>query len=89
MDKEKLALERVCTELEVDQCSPEFRKTKADYLVARFRRYLGTEEPDRDMDAAMRELTEAGPAEPRFERLLSTVLNGVRQHIQDTIVRPV
>jgi hypothetical protein len=89
MDAEKLALERICTELEVDQGSPEFRKTKADHLVSRFRRYLGTEEPDGDLDAAMRELTDAGPAEPRFERLLSTVLNAVRHHVQDTIIRPV
>jgi hypothetical protein len=88
MNHEELALERICTELEVDQCSPEFRKTKADHLVARFRRYLATE-PDDGLGAAMRELTEAGPAEPRFERLLSTVLSGVRQHVQDTAYRPI
>ncbi|GAB3893433.1 hypothetical protein ACFQ1S_37635 [Kibdelosporangium lantanae] len=87
MNDEKLALERICTELEVDQGSPEFRKTKADHLVARFRRYRG--DSDDDLSAAMRELVEAGPAEPRFEGLLSTVVSGVRHHVQDTVIRPI
>ncbi|MDX3195143.1 hemerythrin domain-containing protein [Streptomyces sp. MN03-5084-2B] len=91
-------LDRLCTELELGQGSPENRKDLADHLIAELVRHSVAEEPflDRagdedgdtnsDLDEAdrlMRQLEGAGPQEPRFERLLGGLIRAVRRHVRE------
>ncbi|GAB3167042.1 hemerythrin domain-containing protein [Amycolatopsis stemonae] len=83
-------LDRLCTELELGQGSPENRKDLADHLVAQLVRHAVAEESfvDGEGDLAeaervMRQLEAAGPQEPRFERLLGAVIRAVRRHVRD------
>jgi hypothetical protein len=86
-----LALERICTELETDQGSPEHRKEMADHLIAQFTphaeaeaRYL-TGGNLAEIEQVMRRLKDTGPAEPRFEGLLSTLIHAVRRHVHERL----
>jgi hypothetical protein len=83
-------LDRLCTELELGQGSPENRKDLADHLTAALVRHAVAEEPylDGDGDLAeaaglMRQLEGLGPQEIRFERLLGGVLRAVRRHVRE------
>ena len=83
-------LDRLCTELELGQGSPENRKELANHLIAELVRHAVAEEPylDGDGDLAeadrlMRQLEGAGPQETRFERLLSGLIRAVRRHVRD------
>jgi hypothetical protein len=83
-------LDRLCTELELGQGSPENRKELTDHLSAAVVRHAVVEEPylDGDGDLAeadrlMRQLEGAGPQEVRFERLLGGLLRAVRRHVRE------
>jgi hypothetical protein len=83
-------LDRLCTELELGQGSPENRKDLADHLTAELVRHAVAEEPYLDgegdlaeADRLMRQLEGAGPQETRFERLLSGLIRAVRRHVRD------
>ncbi|WIX91911.1 hemerythrin domain-containing protein [Amycolatopsis sp. DG1A-15b] len=83
-------LDRLCTELELGQGSPENRKDLADHLIAELVRHSVAEEPylDGDGDLAeadrlMRQLEGAGPQETRFERLLGGLIRAVRRHVRE------
>lgn len=83
-------LDRLCTELELGQGSPENRKDLADHLVAELVRHAVAEESFLDGEGAlseadhlMRQLEGAGPQEPRFERLLGGLIRAVRHHVRD------
>ncbi|UOX91209.1 hemerythrin domain-containing protein [Amycolatopsis sp. FBCC-B4732] len=83
-------LDRLCTELELGQGSPENRKDLADHLTAQLVRHAVAEEPflDGEGDLAeaerlMRELEGAGPQEVRFERLLGGLIRAVRRHVRE------
>ena len=82
-------IDRICTELELGQGSPENRKDLADHLIAEIVRHAVAEEPhlpaDDDLteaDHLMRLLEGAGPQEIRFERLLSALIRAIRRHIR-------
>ena len=83
-------LDRLCTELELGQGSPENRKDLCDHLIAELVRHAVAEEPFLDgegdlaeADGLMRQLEGAGPQEPRFERLLGGLIRAVRRHVHD------
>ncbi|WP_328454450.1 MULTISPECIES: hemerythrin domain-containing protein [unclassified Amycolatopsis] len=83
-------LERLCTELELGQGSPENRKDLADHLIGALVRHAVAEEPYLDpgedlseADGLMRQLEGAGPQETRFERLLGGLIRVVRRHVRD------
>ncbi|MEU8635751.1 hemerythrin domain-containing protein [Amycolatopsis sp. NPDC048633] len=83
-------LDRLCTEIELGQGSPENRKDLADHLVAELVRHAVAEESFLDGDGAlaeadglMRQLEGAGPQETRFERLLGGLIRAVRRHVRD------
>jgi hypothetical protein len=83
-------LDRLCTELELGQGSPENRKDLADHLIAALVRHAVAEEPYlgqggdlAEADRLMRQLEGAGPQETRFERLLSALIRAVRRHVRD------
>ena len=83
-------LDRLCTELELGQGSPENRKDLADHLIAELVRHSVAEEPyldgDGDLaeaDGLMRQLEGAGPQETRFERLLGGLIRAVRRHVRE------
>lgn len=89
------ALDRLCTELELGQGSPENRKDLADHLIAELVRHTVAEESFLDGDGGsggesdlaeaerlMRQLEGAGPQEPRFERLLGGLIGAVRRHVR-------
>ncbi|GHG30461.1 MULTISPECIES: hemerythrin domain-containing protein [Amycolatopsis] len=83
-------LDRLCTELELGQGSPENRKDLADHLIAALVRHSVAEEPyldgDGDLaeaDGLMRQLEGAGPQETRFERLLGGLIRAVRRHVRE------
>ena len=82
-------LDRLCTEIELGQGSPENRKDLADHLIAELVRHSVAEEPyleaDGDLaeaESLMRQLEGAGPQETRFERLLGGLIRAVRRHVQ-------
>ncbi|KDN20979.1 hemerythrin domain-containing protein [Amycolatopsis rifamycinica] len=90
LDGDHRELDRLCTELELGQGSPENRKDLADHLVAELVRHSVAEEPylgeDGDLaeaDGLMRELEGAGPQETRFERLLGGLIRAVRRHVRE------
>ncbi|WP_410642805.1 hemerythrin domain-containing protein [Amycolatopsis sp. lyj-346] len=90
LDGDHRELDRLCTELELGQGSPENRKDLADHLIAELVRHSVAEEPylDDDGDLAeadrlMRELEGAGPQETRFERLLGGLIRAVRRHVRE------
>jgi ATP-dependent exoDNAse (exonuclease V) alpha subunit len=83
-------LDRLCTELELGQGSPENRKDLADHLIAELVRHTVAEEAHLDgegdlaeADRLMRQLEGAGPQEVRFERLLGALIRAVRRHVRD------
>ncbi|MFJ7213858.1 hemerythrin domain-containing protein [Amycolatopsis sp. NPDC098790] len=83
-------LDRLCTELELGQGSPENRKDLADHLIAELVRHAVAEESFLDGESAlgeadglMRQLEGAGPQETRFERLLGGLIRAVRRHVHD------
>jgi hypothetical protein len=83
-------LDRLCTELELGQGSPENRKDLADHLIAELVRHAVAEEPylegEGDLaeaESLMRQLEGLGPQETRFERLLGGLIRAVRRHVQD------
>ncbi|MEU0537638.1 hemerythrin domain-containing protein [Amycolatopsis tolypomycina] len=83
-------LDRLCTELELGQGSPENRKDLADHLIAELVRHAVAEEPFLDgdgelaeADGLMRQLEGVGPQEPRFERLLGGLIRAVRRHVRE------
>jgi hypothetical protein len=83
-------LDRLCTELELGQGSPENRKDLADHLIAAVVRHAVAEEPfldgDGDLaeaDGLMRQLEGTGPQEPRFERVLGGLIRAVRRHVRE------
>jgi hypothetical protein len=83
-------LDRLCTELELGQGSPENRRDLADHLIAELVRHTVAEEPYLDgegdlteADDLMRQLEGAGPQEPRFERLLGGLIRAVRRHVRE------
>ncbi|MBE1495251.1 hypothetical protein H4696_002351 [Amycolatopsis lexingtonensis] len=83
-------LDRLCTELELGQGSPENRKDLSDHLIAELVRHAVAEEPFLDgegdlaeADRLMRQLEGAGPQETRFERLLGGLIRTVRRHVRD------
>jgi hypothetical protein len=83
-------LDRLCTEIELGQGSPENRKDLADHLTAELVRHAVAEESfiDGEGDLAeaeglMRELEGVGPQETRFERLLGGLIRTVRRHVHD------
>ena len=83
-------LDRLCTELELGQGSPENRKDLSDHLTAELVRHAVAEEPylagDGDLaeaDSLMRQLEGVGPQEIRFERLLSALIRAVRRHVRE------
>src|SRR4051812_41461145 len=83
-------LDRLCTELELGQGSPENRKDLADHLIAELVRHAAAEESFLDGDGApaeadglMRQLEGVGPQETRFERLLGRLIRAVRRHVHD------
>jgi len=90
LDGDHRELDRLCTELELGQGSPENRRDLADHLIAELVRHSVAEEPylDGDGDLAetdrlMRQLEGAGPQEPRFERLLGGLIRAVRRHVRE------
>ncbi|WP_326953019.1 hemerythrin domain-containing protein [Amycolatopsis sp. NBC_01286] len=90
LDGDHRELERLCTELELGQGSPENRKDLADHLIGALVRHTVAEEPyldgDGDLaeaDGLMRQLEGAGPQETRFERLLGGLIRTVRRHVRD------
>jgi len=90
LDGDHRELDRLCTELELGQGSPENRKDLADHLIAAVVRHAVAEEPYLDgggdlaeADGLMRQLEGAGPQETRFERLLSGLIRAVRRHVRD------
>jgi hypothetical protein len=90
LDGDHRELDRLCTELELGQGSPENRKDLADHLIAALVRHAVAEEPYLDgggdlaeADELMRQLEGAGPQETRFERLLSGLIRAVRRHVRD------
>jgi hypothetical protein len=83
-------LDRLCTELELGQGSPENRKDLADHLTAELVRHGVAEESFLDgegdlaeADGLMRQLEGVGPQEIRFERVLSGLIRAVRRHVRD------
>ncbi|MFI5589673.1 hemerythrin domain-containing protein [Amycolatopsis sp. NPDC051758] len=83
-------LDRLCTELELGQGSPENRKDLADHLSAELVRHAVAEEPyleaEGDLaeaESLMRQLEGLGPQETRFERLLGGLIRAVRRHVRD------
>lgn len=75
LDGDHRELDRLCTELELGQGSPENRRDLADHLIAAVVRHAVAEEPfldgDGDLaeaDGLMRQLEGTGPQEVRFER---------------------
>ncbi|MEU0795754.1 hemerythrin domain-containing protein [Amycolatopsis sp. NPDC005961] len=83
-------LDRLCTELELGQGSPENRKDLADHLIAEVVRHAVAEESFVDgegdlaeADGLMRELEGVGPQETRFERLLGGLIRAVRRHVRE------
>jgi len=83
-------LDRLCTELELGQGSPENRKDLSDHLTAELVRHAVAEEPylagDGDLaeaDSLMRQLEGVGPQEIRFERLLGALIRAVRRHVRE------
>ncbi|SFW80665.1 hemerythrin domain-containing protein [Amycolatopsis australiensis] len=89
-------LDRLCTELELGQGSPENRRDLADHLIAVLVRHAVAEERflDGDGDLAeaedlMRRLEGTGPQEPRFERVLGGLIRAVRRHVRDEGARAV
>ncbi|WP_410675987.1 hemerythrin domain-containing protein [Amycolatopsis sp. cmx-4-68] len=83
-------LDRLCTELELGQGSPENRRDLADHLIAELIRHTVAEEAYLDgegdlteADGLMRQLEGAGPQEPRFERLLGGLIRAVRRHVRE------
>lgn len=83
-------LDRLCTELELGQGSPENRKDLADHLIAELVRHTVAEESFLDgtgdlteANDLMRQLEGAGPQEPRFERLLGGLIRTIRQHVRE------
>src|SRR4051812_45503996 len=83
-------LDRLCTELELGQGSPENRKDLSDHLTAELVRHAVAEEPylagDGDLaeaDSLMRQLEGVGPQETRFERLLGGLIRAVRRHVRE------
>jgi hypothetical protein len=90
LDDDHRELDRLCTELELGQGSPENRKDLADHLIAALVRHAVAEEPYLDgggdlaeADGLMRQLEGAGPQETRFERLLGGLIRAVRRHVRD------
>ncbi|MDQ7804820.1 hemerythrin domain-containing protein [Amycolatopsis sp. A133] len=90
LDGDHRELDRLCTELELGQGSPENRKDLADHLIAALVRHAVAEEPYLDGDSAlaeadglMRRLEGAGPQEIRFERLLGGLIRAVRRHVRE------
>lgn len=83
-------LDRLCTELELGQGSPENRKDLADHLTAELVRHAVAEEAFLDgggdlaeAEDLMRDLEGVGPQETRFERLLGGLIRSVRRHVRD------
>ncbi|WP_290059310.1 hemerythrin domain-containing protein [Amycolatopsis solani] len=83
-------LDRLATELELGQGSPENRKELSDHLIAELVRHAVAEEEfiDGEGDLAeaerlMRQIEGAGPQETRFELLLSALIRAVRRHVRD------
>jgi hypothetical protein len=90
LDGDHRELDRLCTELELGQGSPENRKDLADHLIAEVVRHAVAEEPYLDgagdlaeADGLMRQLEGAGPQETRFERLLGGLIRAVRRHVRE------
>ncbi|MDT7805539.1 MAG: hypothetical protein QOI78_8972 [Actinomycetota bacterium] len=90
LDGDHRELDRLCTELELGQGSPENRKDLADHLISALVRHAVAEEPYLDgggdlaeADGLMRQLEGAGPQETRFERLLGGLIRAVRRHVRD------
>ncbi|HEY3471077.1 MAG TPA: hemerythrin domain-containing protein [Amycolatopsis sp.] len=90
LDGDHRELDRLCTELELGQGSPENRRDLADHLIAELVRHAVAEEPYLDgegdlaeADRLMRRLEGTGPQETRFERLLSGLIHAVRRHVRD------
>lgn len=90
LDGDHRELDRLCTELELGQGSPENRRDLADHLIAAVVRHAVAEEPfldgDGDLaeaDGLMRQLEGTGPQEVRFERLLGGLIRAVRRHVRD------
>jgi hypothetical protein len=90
LDGDHRELDRLCTELELGQGSPENRKDLADHLIAELVRHAVAEEPylDGDGDLAeadrlMRQLEGTGPQETRFERLLGGLIRAIRRHVRE------
>jgi hypothetical protein len=87
LTKDHQTLDRVCTELELSQGSPENRKELADHLIVEFVQHLVAEKPflsdddPHEVDHVMRRLAAAGPQEPQFERMLSALIRIVREHV--------
>ncbi len=83
-------LDRLCTELDLGQGSPENRKDLTDHLIAELIRHAVAEEsllPQEselaEAERLMRQLEDVGPQEIRFERLLGALIRAVRQHVQE------
>jgi hypothetical protein len=90
LDGDHRELDRLCTELELGQGSPENRKDLADHLTAALVRHAVAEEPYLDAggdlaeaDGLMRQLEGIGPQEIRFERLLGGLIRAVRRHVHE------
>ncbi|MET8851878.1 hemerythrin domain-containing protein [Amycolatopsis sp. NPDC004625] len=96
LDGDHRELDRLCTELELGQGSPENRRDLADHLIAAVVRHAVAEEPFLDVDAdgdgdgdlaeadrLMRQLEGTGPQETRFERLLGGLIRAVRRHVRE------
>ncbi|MET9002452.1 hemerythrin domain-containing protein [Amycolatopsis sp. NPDC004169] len=90
LDGDHRELDRLCTELELGQGSPENRKDLADHLIAALVRHSVAEEPHLDgdgelaeADRLMRQLEGVGPQETRFERLLGGLIRATRQHVRE------
>ncbi|MEU4252607.1 hemerythrin domain-containing protein [Amycolatopsis sp. NPDC026612] len=90
LDGDHRELDRLCTEIELDQGSPENRKDLADHLIAELVRHAVAEEPYLDgegdlaeADGLMRQLEGLGPQETRFERLLGGLIRAVRRHVRE------
>ncbi|ALG10550.1 hypothetical protein [Kibdelosporangium phytohabitans] len=83
-------LARFCTELELDQGSPENRKELADHLIAQFVQHLVAEDLPRpgddhdEVDDVMRRLADTGPQQPQFETLLGAFIQTVRSHVDES-----
>ena len=90
LDGDHRELDRLCTELELGQGSPENRRDLADHLIAELVRHAVAEEPYLDgegdlaeADRLMRQLEGAGPQETRFERLLGGLIRAIRRHVRE------